>query len=412
MERIERMQGSLDECESETEDVTTIIADLKTSYNAGVPANQVHIHKRALRAGCFWIPTRDFAFARYILEVIELNWVSMFTRGLLHSLLRDWTSFDLDIRTSLITYLEKHIKKSGTEKYASLLPYLTVNGGYQLGHGASGENKDIFSCCDLFRIARNRLTYTYFSDVITGYFEHAKRYEIEHLDKVLTLHNNSYTDKRVLSRLIVNAWKNKNLPPELYDLAIKRIGEPSIDSKWTAPEIASREERRMIEEAKRIMYIAISSKVIHVFFNSLCQDKTRLKFWLEHIDCIEDFMVYGSEASRSSISYKLEPRVLNKHFKTVTSKTGNCALVLHTSEYALIEFSQSGALYAYKKNSELYNLTVKRRIEKIDDLKLGFLNNLVDQIDGELYMKEEGRMIHSGNWPYRLDRWFRKMIRK
>ena len=123
-------------------------------------------------------------------------------------------------------------------------------------------------------------------------------------------------------------------------------------------------------------------------------------------------MVYGSEVSRSSISYKLDPRILNRHFKVVASRNENCALVLFTTDYALVEFSLTGALYAYKKDSELYKLTVKQRIEKVDDLKLGFLGNLVDTDDGRMYMNEEGRMVHSGNWPYRLDRWFRKMIKK
>jgi hypothetical protein len=310
--------------------------------------------------------------------------------------------------------LDKRIKESGSEKYTSLLPYLTVNGGYQLGYSISGSKKDVTTCCETFRISRNRITYTYFSDVLAGYFENIKGIDIISVERILTLHNNSYTDKRVISRLLVNAWKNKNIPPDLYDLAIKRIGDPSIGSKWAVPESATREERNMIEEAKRIMLLAISSKVIHVFFNSLCQDKNRLKFWLEHIDYIEDFMVYGSEVSRSSISYKLDSRVLNRYFKVVNSRNENCALVLFTADYALVEFSHSGALYAYKKNSQVYNLTVNRRIgiNKVDDLKLGFMLNLVDIDDGLMHMNEEGRMVHIGNWPYRLDRWFRKMIRK
>jgi hypothetical protein len=125
-------------------------------------------------------------------------------------------------------------------------------------------------------------------------------------------------------------------------------------------------------------------------------------------------MVYGSEVSRSSISYKLDSRVLNRYFKVVNSRNENCALVLFTADYALVEFSHSGALYAYKKNSELYNLTINRRfgIEKVDDLKLGYIDNLIDIDDEQMHMNEEGRMVHIGNWPYRLDRWFRKKIRK
>ena len=412
IERIQKIQSSIAGADIQSEDATSIIEEIRVSYNLGLAAEDVDVPTRALRAVCFCVPTRDFSFASYILKIIEHNWVSIFTRGLIHSLLRDWTIFELDIRTSLIALLDKYIKKAGSDKYISLLPYLTINGGYQLGYSIVNSRKDIYTCCDTFRISRNRITYTYFSDVLTGYFEHSKDCDIKHIEKILSLHNNSYTDKRVISRLLVNAWKKKNIPAELYDLAVKRIGDPSIGSKWVAPEYATREERSLIEEAKRIMHIALSSKFIHVFFNSLCQDSSRLKFWLEHVDYIEDFMVYGSEVSRSSISYKLDPRILNRHFKVVASRNENCALVLFTTDYALVEFSLTGALYAYKKDSELYKLTLKQRIEKVDDLKLGFLGNLVDTDDGRMYMNEEGRMVHSGNWPYRLDRWFRKMIKK
>ena len=63
-------------------------------------------------------------------------------------------------------------------------------------------------------------------------------------------------------------------------------------------------------------------------------------------------MVYGSAYSRKSISYKLEERVLNRYYRVVNSRQDNCALVLYAGEYAIIEFSGSGALYVYKKGSE------------------------------------------------------------
>ena len=202
------------------------------------------------------------------------------------------------------------------------------------------------------------------------------------------------------------------VPSDLYDLAMKRIGDPAKSSKWSVPEIATREERNVIESAQRIMLIAISSKFINVFFTSLCESSSRLQFWLEHIEKIDDFMVYGSAYSRKSISYKLEERVLNRYYRVVNSRQDNCALVLYAGEYAIIEFSGSGALYVYKKGSELYKLTLGRKIERLDDLKLGYLGNLVDNDYGQMYMSDEGRMVHIGNWQYRLDRWIRNKIQK
>ena len=53
-----------------------------------------------------------------------------------------------------------------------------------------------------------------------------------------------------------------------------------------------------------------------------------------------------------------------------------------------------------------------RKIERLDDLKLSYLGNLVDNDYGQMYMSDEGRMVHIGNWQYRLDRWLRNKIQK
>ena len=37
---------------------------------------------------------------------------------------------------------------------------------------------------------------------------------------------------------------------------------------------------------------------------------------------------------------------------------------------------------------------------------------LVDNDYGQMYMSDEGRMVHIGNWQYRLDRWLRNKIQK
>ena len=159
------------------------------------------------------------------------------------------------------------------------------------------------------------------------------------------------------------------------------------------------------------MLIAISSKFIHIFFSSLCKDKARMKFWLERIETIDYFKVYGSIISKNSIQYKLDPKIINRHFEVVNTRNENCALQLCIKDYVLVEFSGSGALYAYKKGSINYNMAFKHKIDRLDDLKLSFLGNLVDIDFGQMYMNDEGRMVHSGNWQYRLEKWLRKMTK-
>ena len=412
LSRINEIASHLENTDFDIEDASLVIEELRHSYSNGIKPENVEITARSLRAVSYCVPSSDYKFCKFILDVLDFHWTSILLRGLIHSLLREWSMFEIDIRTKLIEYMTIKIKTLGQEKYLKMLEFLNENGAYKLGYGIGASKKNFYSCCELFRLSNNRLSYSYFSDVLCGYFEATQTPSIPELEKILVAHNHAFTDKRVISRVIVKAWEKKVLPSDLYDLAMKRIGDPAKSSKWSVPEIATREERNVIESAQRIMLIAISSKFINVFFTSLCESSSRLQFWLEHIEKIDDFMVYGSAYSRKSISYKLEERVLNRYYRVVNSRQDNCALVLYAGEYAIIEFSGSGALYVYKKGSELYKLTLGRKIERLDDLKLGYLGNLVDNDYGQMYMSDEGRMVHIGNWQYRLDRWLRNKIQK
>lgn len=410
--RINEIISHLPSIDFKTEDVSLAIEELRRNYRLGVDPQDVNITTRSLCSVCYCVPIQDFNFYKFILDIIGLHWTSIFLRGLIHSLLREWTNFEIDIRKNFIEYITQKINESGQEKYGKILEYLNENGGYKLGYGIGMLNKNIYSCCELFRISNNRISYSYFSDVLCGYSEATADTPISELEKILVAHNHAYTDKRVISRIIVKEWEKRKLPSRLYDLAIKRIGDPANESKWSIPEMATREERNIIDSAKRIIQIAISSKFINVFFTYLCESSSRLQFWLEHIEKVDDFIVYGSLHSRNSISSKLEENILNRYYRTVNSKQDNCALVLYAGKYVIIEFSGSGALYVYKKGSDLYKLTLERKIERLDDLKFGFLNNLVDNNYGQLHMRDEGRMVHIGNWQYRLDRWIRNKIQK
>lgn len=408
--KIRNMQLHLPKFDSEVKTVYNIIEELKDYYKLGISFENVDIKTKSLRALCYCIPCTDYSFFEYVLSLIDLHWVSFFLRNIIHCLLRDWKNFDLDIRTKLIEFIIEKAKNVGQERYTSILDYLNENGGYKLGYNISIQEKQLYYCCDVFGLSRDRINYSYFSDVLCGYFEAGTNMQISEIENVLVAHNHAYTDKRIISRMILKAWKNNNLPPKLYGLAMKRIGDPSISSKWSVPATATREEHEIIEKAKRILQIAISSRFVNVFFKTLCKDSARLRFWLEHINHINDFMVFGSISSRNIIQLKIDSDILDRHFFVVNSRNDNCALVLYIGDYAIIEFSEIGALYVYRKNSKFFDQTLGRKVEKLDDLKIAYLNNLVYSDYGQLDMQDQGRMIHSGNWQYRLDRWLHKKI--
>ena len=79
----------------------------------------------------------------------------------------------------------------------------------------------------------------------------------------------------------------------------------------------------------------------------------------------------------------------------------------------LLEFSDTGALYVYKKGDYCYNnvFSSPNSINKIDDLKLPYLSNLVTTEGDYMYFSDEGRLIHSGHWERRMGAWIERLIK-
>ena len=108
--RIHDITSKLENVDTEIEDASLIVEERRRSHKLGVSPQDVEITARSLRAVSYCIPSRDFHFSKFILEVIELHWTPILLRGLIHSLLREWTKFEIDIRIRLIDFITVKIK--------------------------------------------------------------------------------------------------------------------------------------------------------------------------------------------------------------------------------------------------------------------------------------------------------------
>ena len=386
-----------------------LINILREYYESLTLIKNIKMGYRELRLVSYNIPIKDFQFCKYILSILEHKWYPSYINGLIYCLLKNWNYFESDIQAIIKETLISHVI---SPHHANIVSYLSDNGAYQLGYKLYKENRSIYDCCRMFNLSSNKVSYSYFTGVIKGFYETNINVDYTELCQILRCHNNTQIDKIVLSRLIVNQYKRQNISPQLFDLVIERIGSPYIDSQWAIPSIATKEESYIITSAKKIICNIISSKIINIFFNSLCHDSLRLEFWLKHTDKIQDFKVYGSELSQNTLLSKLDCVIINSKFNLISGKSDNCALVMYINNYVVVEFSTGGALYVYQIGSKYNNIIFNKKIEKIDDLKLPYMSQLINSSYDYLYMNMEGRMVHSGNWQYRLDRWFSKMIDK
>lgn len=393
-----------------------LLKQLKGHYLQKDIPSSVGLSRRESRMLSYSIlPSWDIPFNKYCLDVLDINWSTSNLRGLMHSMMSGWNDYEPDARISVRQAINSHIDKDGSRYSRQLQPLrVFINEPYRLGRRLANDNRPITDCCQMFGLPDNRFNYSFFSDAIIAYYEQKTDVRLEDLKSVLKTHNNNVVDKTLIPRFIIQLYKQGRLKQDVAkgwtSLAIERIGDPSLESRWAPFRYASREVQRNLEEARVILMRLISSEFVNVFFNKLCYDPSRLDFWLKHTGEITNFMVYGTEYSLNYIRPYVNSSVLARHYYVVSTNTTNSALVMFIGKYVLIEFTEIGALYVYQKDSMEYkNVFKKGTISKLEDLKLPQLSNLIE-IDGEfLHFNSKGKMKHSGYWQGRLEKWFARM---
>lgn len=386
----------------------TFMQEIRRKYEAGLLGNP-DLSNNQLRYLSYHLPVNDYDFLVFILSILCKSFRPSVTRGLLHSLLYKWEEWQLEEK-SLILH---HMKRMGifeSSAYNGMDSYLTDSGPYRLGITARREGRPITGIFARFPFPSSSISYSYFSDALRAYYREMPYEELPDLLDILDTHNNHRTDLLVLSNQVVRfKRRNGDLPDDLFEACMRRIGSPEVDVNWTLPGNASPEERGMADSARQIVKEKINSRLIKTFFEQLCDDAARRDFWMEHCDKVLKLTVYGSVDSYDKMKSRIDEELLSSHFKTLSAASDTCALVMSAESYILIEFTDVGALYVYQKGSQLYGSIFSSNIKKIDDLKTPELPSLIDT---ECYLSynDEGRMIHSGYWQERLDRWiYRKL---
>lgn len=397
-------------------DIERIVSSLQNEYKKSTSPQSVFLPKRDIRALSYNIlASWDLGFLKFCLKVMNENWSTTMTRGLMHSVMSQWDEFEPDAKSALLNTLTTHIDSDNSKCAALLRPQKAfLIDPYKIGRKLLAEKKPIIDCCIMFGLPTNRFNYSFFTPAIIAYYEQYNTVSLDELKKVLRDHNNIKADKTILPRLIIqisNSNRSSILPKEWVNFAVERIGDPSVESKWAPFPMATREVQANLEKARTIVMIAISSEFVNVFFNKLCYDQDRLHFWLKHTGKIRDFKVYGTSVSQSYIQPYVNGAILSRHFNTVSTNTTNCALVMYLGNYTMIEFTEVGALYVYQVKSDAYKRVFgSGRINKLEDLKQPYMQNLIGIDSYYNYNYDEGRMIHTGYWQSRLNNWISRKI--
>lgn len=363
----------------------------------------------------------------YVLALLESNWRDSYLIGLIDCFLRNWETKHTQSLEQLEQFISKKLDNYSGNR-STLISFKnnkrffnTKNGDLILGDTIAKLNKPIQEATKILGVPESWMDYAYFSKVIVTYYERNKNRitdEIDNLNEVLIKHNSSVTNKRLISKIIIQANKPEfaTLQDNIKKIAFTQIGDPSNISNWTAFENATEAEKAEIMQGKNILNEWITQQFINVFFNVCINDERRKRFWLRFVSKISSFKVYGPQHTKTIL--KREERIaeyVDARFETVISKRDVSAFILYIGEYMLIEFSNEGyAFYAYKLNSS-YRPSLSYKLNSVDDLRNGSMPMAVHSDNYYDYFNEEGRLTHrDGNqiWETRFNSWMDKKVFK
>ena len=362
----------------------------------------------------------------FAIILIDSNWRDSFLKGLSLFLFKNWDSNFHKSIEKLREFISQKIEKYNGNNSGLLALrnskqfFSSKNGDIILGDTIAKLNKPIQEATKILGVPESWLAYTYFSKVIVTYYERNKDRisdEIDNLNEVLLTHNRSITNKRLISKIIIQANQPQfvTIQDQIKKIAFTQIGDPSTVSNWTAFENATEIERSEIIEARNILDEWIAKQFIDIFFRVCLNDDRRKKFWLKIASKNRvSFKVYGPTRTKNIL--KRDDRIveyLEGRFQTVSSNRDVSAFILYIGDYMLIEFSDAGyAFYAYKLSGN-NKPNLNYRLESVDELRNGSMPMLVYRSGYSINdTNREGRLTHNDgdlSWEQVFEYWFKNI---
>ncbi len=349
-------------------------------------------------------------------KLLDKQWRNRFFNGLLYFLLSFW---DVTEKTRLQMIIDVFQRKLSTydgkrDKYLLLKQnarFLALNGAELLGMTlrkmdvGQTESCYIFSAPSVFfGFSSNNLDFQYYSKVISSYFGRDAIEKLDLLREVLNRHNYDVTPKRIIPAMIIQNRDGVNEARQEYirSIAVGMIGNPELQSKWTIRN-GTPEEKSNLEEARQILNEWLKRKFISIFFEKCMHEPARKKYWLEHVDMIEDLDIWTTPLT---MSYLMQDKriadMLNTKVNVLNNEKNNkSALIMSVGNYFFIEFSDSGCLYIFRKDS-IYGKTIaSNRFLYFDEIK----RMRVETIQSFYVEKQEGKITHNTGWENTLKKW-------
>jgi len=347
----------------------------------------------------------------FVFQLLDRSWRDSYLIGLIDCYLKNWESkqtVSLDRIGKFIFHKLKQYEGARTvlKSFQNNIKFFDGrNGDVVLGSELALINKSIKDATKHLSLPESWFTYPYFSKAIVAYYDKRKaniENFIEELTDALNQHNNSITNKRLVSKLIIQTNTNANefslLHEKVKSIAFKLIGDPGNAANWTAFEIATDTEKEDLRKARVFLNEWITRQFINVFFEKCINDSRRKRFWLKYAKEIIQFRVVGSTYIRQMLmaDTRINEYVTLRFGNTNSTRDSNAALMFVMKNHLFIEFSDTGAFYAYKLSNPIAPSIESSFFESTSSLKNPAMN-LIAYRTGSFIERiyDEGRLGHN-----------------
>lgn len=351
----------------------------------------------------------------YALRLLDKGWKNMYFNGLVFYLINSWCLIKPNLRIDTSKLIIKKLQEyqDNNQRYLLLKNHanlLEEAGPQRMSYLLVGQNKDLREAPSLLGCKPSAFSQSYFSDVIVKY--NAKQpLEEDVLEEIFEVHNVKRTKQLVFAYLVIKADESGDTlkQTQLSKFINRTLGDVTLTETWRPFLGATYEDAQKLKYAMRKVNFWFTRRIIETFFEVCVQDIDRKSFWLDYVPYVRGFKIVGSTMTKQLLQN--DSRVSNmfqQHFIDTNSKNSQTsALVLSIKNYVLVEFSDTGSLYAYKQDHKKVQFLKRNEkyIPSINDLKDTSMDRLVDNTIWDTEYNDEGNMRHSGYWQSRLKTW-------
>lgn len=375
-----------------------------------------------------------------VLELIDAKFSSVFYKPLAYTLFTNWTNPKIE---RLRKYFNKKLVKENNAR--SLVRFLQSQQPYI--EEVSGPSKWAADLLDKGFRSPELIFKNYPSIESSKQSEYFQLLVLDLYERIIK--SSSYSNKNNWVSLF--DFANENYSPsirkymlalEIYlfkhqmndslsrnlmvQKAMEVIGDPMKQSNWIIDgPLLDSQRKNIVLEAREVLLRWVNEKLINLFFTKVVDDWDRRNFWKDYTEYMTSVDIFlNSYALDEVLSNKDLTSGLETRFGLLKGGGTNSLLIFNIKKYRFVLSGSTGggALYVHPIGSSFYPT-----IENLEKTHLVFgvmvrtmhkytvvhsqLNNLIPQRnDTPDYWNEEGRLVHTGNWQYRLRNWLRRRI--